>query len=673
MPRHNCFPLLCLSTLVISMLPACLDRPETSATPLSLSNPLLSQILVIDGEPMEVSIAPVYDNKTWAFTTRWDDNNQNNFNMLAVMQEIGLEGSFYLNSFGEGEVEEYAKTLSEAGGDIGGHTMNHPFLPTMKKNVIFREILFNRIILESSTDQQVNSFAFPFGSYQDKHDPEALERISETWLTSGYLNNVYSHFMRDNPVLAHKNVSTSNQVRPGDRVIDAEGFRAQMEAILSNPAKYRAISPAISVGVHAWQSPEELEKFKTLLAEYTGRDDFWYCNQTELASYLFQARATFIRPLQGQPGHFEISRPWAAYAGSDVQLTLILKGPRRPNEVKLGSRWSSQEAYTSYTTLDITPGSEPFTWQVNLPYPAFQPAPTKIDWVACGPGFSEPRKAEKFPGLEVTVKPEKDGYLGVRIEMNGEGKIERGTIYPRTSELYRPHQLNFIGPISKRGGMGTMMFRNLPPESQGPDEGQPFIAFQIDFFLDGEAGRVYAVYLGEDTTPEFVNGSRDGVATAGPLSPEYDRGKLLALSKPGATLGPLDTSPLGQWHLPTQKQRSLYLADRFITVVPDAEWKAAAKSFEDKSGYIVCVGEIELDQSAALHVESALPVQFAAVDGEEIKIVEGQTPELKAGKHRLLLVLDSKGQMRFNREKPQWLKLTASGKPVTWMPASKLL
>lgn len=90
---------------------------------------------------------------------------------------------------------------------------------------MFDEILLNRIQRESETDIPINSFAFPFGSYQGYPDQTAMSYITEALIRSGYHHCVYNRFVRSNPYMPDDLFSTVNQVVPGDRQINAEKFR----------------------------------------------------------------------------------------------------------------------------------------------------------------------------------------------------------------------------------------------------------------------------------------------------------------------------------------------------------------------------------------------------------------------------------------------------------------
>jgi hypothetical protein len=615
--------------------------------------PVFEQELVVEGEPVQIEIAPVYGGKDWAFTTRWDDNNLNSLNMHAAMAEIGLKGSFYLNSSGGQMGADYAQKLSTDGCSVGGHTSHHYFLTTLNANALFYEILFNRIEREADTDRPINSFAFPYGRFQDPAEPAALARITEAWVRSGYHHNVYGYFVQNNPNLPEGYASTGHQVVPGDKKIEADKFRQQMAKLLDNPAENQAQTPVISVGVHPWQPPEELEKFKVLLDEYAGRDDFWYASQTDIAAYRFQATQTQIEPVSGQPGHSTLTRPRVNIAGAEIPLTVRLSGPK-PKAVSLDGE-----------PLVVTPGKTPDTWLVDLHYPPSQPAITRIDWTASGPGVKQPRAAAEFPGLTASLRPTETGWtLNLRNASRFVMYDIRVTV--RLPLLYE-NGLRLLTIDKLLPLMDDSYDFDAGPLNDDPAlrDGQLFAAAEIDFLTGEDVCRLYAIYLGEPANDELQPGARDAFRVAGPIAPDQiDPAQLAALSAPGAGLTPLNATPLGQWRTPTAGQRGLFSRDRIITFSPEAAWREAVKPFSRQPANIVAAGEFALEQAGAVRIEAGLPVIFAAVDGQEVKLTDARTPELPAGPHRLVVVLDTKGRLSFGKEEPQWLALTANGKPV---------
>lgn len=59
--------------------------------------------------------------------------------------------------------------------EIGGHTCTHPSLPQLSESEQEEEIATSRRILQDITGQEITSFAYPYGHY-DERSPRAVER-----------------------------------------------------------------------------------------------------------------------------------------------------------------------------------------------------------------------------------------------------------------------------------------------------------------------------------------------------------------------------------------------------------------------------------------------------------------------------------------------------------------
>lgn len=97
----------------------------------TITLPTFTQQLIITSDATRkpvITILPVYDGKTWAFTARWDDNNPNQLNMQKAMASLGLKGTFYLNGSDTSRQlgGAYARQLSTEGCSVGGP--HHPSL-----------------------------------------------------------------------------------------------------------------------------------------------------------------------------------------------------------------------------------------------------------------------------------------------------------------------------------------------------------------------------------------------------------------------------------------------------------------------------------------------------------------------------------------------------------------
>jgi peptidoglycan/xylan/chitin deacetylase (PgdA/CDA1 family) len=636
--------------------------PVVQAQPQALVPTFTQQLVITPAStstdtPAKLDILPVYDGKTWAFTARWDDNNTNHLNMQKAMASLGLKGTFYLNASSGNTAADYAKQLSTDGCSIGGHTTHHYWLPTLNTNAIFREILLNRIEREADTDLPINSFAFPFGSYRSSLDASAMVHITNALIRSGYHHCVYSGFVRSNPSIPDGLFSTVNQVVPGDRQINADKFRQAVKRILDDPAKYQQTDYSISLGVHCWQSAEELEKFKVLLADYAHRDDFWYCTETEFAAYRLQAKNTQINPVNNKQGTYTIIRPTSVVTGNAIPLSIVITASK-PAKVTLDGQ-----------TLEPVANGEG-RWLVNLPYPASQALPQKIDWVQNNDPQTPKVESVKFPGL---------GFALLNVKNNLSLTIDNST-----DKLLKDVRVNFRMPLACEPGIGQNDFSHLEPGKTAkvaalsyklhdePEyvEGSEFYVAQVDFMLDGQPGRVYVT---QDGTPDYIDQPtlRDATYVMGPLSEEALNWDVLAAeSVPGTTRVALNDTPLGKWFTAQKEDRELLGYNRFVQYNRDEDWKKLAGAYSRKPALLAASLDFAITQDCELSIRSDSSIKQIAIDGQTFALSDNKTPSLKAGNHRVVVLVDTKGRSVFYKPNPVLLKITAGDQEVQYLKAN---
>lgn len=56
----------------------------------------------------------------------------------------------------------------EAGMEIGGHTMTHPFLSRLNEQAIKHELLTSKELLESKLNSKIAFFCYPYGDFDDR-------------------------------------------------------------------------------------------------------------------------------------------------------------------------------------------------------------------------------------------------------------------------------------------------------------------------------------------------------------------------------------------------------------------------------------------------------------------------------------------------------------------------
>ncbi|MCI0638868.1 MAG: NEW3 domain-containing protein [Gemmataceae bacterium] len=227
-----------------------------------------------------------------------DDSNLNNLRVAEVMAQFGQKGTFYLNdphnwwqdSIDTGVIVprerflEIPRRLLNGGNSVGGHTLNHEMLPAMSKNVAFHEIMGVRVALEVAAASPVSSFVYPFVFYQselrqgdDRADLEDMLRRSGFYqLAEHRYNKDWDSGLQDGLFIILDG-STSNG--------------KYSESVLTQP-RCDDDRPLFLVTMHAWVKQwggPEFPKLADIYRKWSGRKDWWYCNQNEYAAYRYQA------------------------------------------------------------------------------------------------------------------------------------------------------------------------------------------------------------------------------------------------------------------------------------------------------------------------------------------------------------------------------------------------
>lgn len=620
------------------------------------SNTLLAQIqtfhqqLQIQADPSaKVEILPVLDGKVWALTARWDDNNKNSLNMLNAMAEIGIKGTFYLNGSKGSTGEDFAKKLSTQGCSVGGHTHKHTWMTMQTPRAMFEDTLKNRIEREADCDVPVHSFAFPYGRYRDGYEPQKTELITKTLIRSGYHHNVYTSFVRKNKYMPENVTSTVNQIVPGDRKINADKFHAKMKKYLDSPEKYYANDYSISLGVHAWQPAQELVKFKELLSQYAGRDDFWYCNQNEFAAYRMQAVNSKLS--KSQNGRYQLTRPTAITAGNEVPLTLAISGDK-PAKVLLDGQ-----------SLPVAQHANG-TWLVNLPYPATQALPQKIDWTHNAVDGKDLRVAKEFPNLKFKLSKTNDGNWNLVLNNISDKDLRDIKIILRLGLQYKTGLQDQTVSQIKAGQSKNIAFESGALETVATyTDGKEFAAAQVDFNLAGTLGRIYATFAGASNA-KFKNVPRDAAFILGPIANDaLDLDLASKVSIQNAVYDTTTTDFAKRWFAPSIGHAGYFKSKQIIAYNNDKAWKKYASKFTRKPGLILVGMDITTPESGPLTLKSELSPKHVFVDGKAVKLNKKITESISQGDHRIVMVLALKRHV-FYKAQPAFMELTVNKKPV---------
>jgi peptidoglycan/xylan/chitin deacetylase (PgdA/CDA1 family) len=102
-------------------------------------------------------------------TTSWDDGHRNDLKVAELLALRKLPGTFYVTSGGFGKSSNMPagdlRELSNAGFEIGGHTVTHPILTDLDPGSLSREVVDCKASLEAILSREVSSFAYPKGRF----------------------------------------------------------------------------------------------------------------------------------------------------------------------------------------------------------------------------------------------------------------------------------------------------------------------------------------------------------------------------------------------------------------------------------------------------------------------------------------------------------------------------
>ena len=112
--------------------------------------------------PKEYEIAPWYDYKPAAITYSFDDGIFNQLQKGApLLDKYEFKGSFNLITSWNHDWEAYKK-VAESGHEISSHTINHPNLPEIDKEIQTTELKDSKKYIEKMTGQECITLVYPY-------------------------------------------------------------------------------------------------------------------------------------------------------------------------------------------------------------------------------------------------------------------------------------------------------------------------------------------------------------------------------------------------------------------------------------------------------------------------------------------------------------------------------
>lgn len=103
-------------------------------------------------------------------TTSWDDGHPADLRLTKLLKKYDIPATFYIpieNIQRKNMNTEQIKTISK-NFDIGGHTYHHIRLPKLSDDEALNEIITGKRELEEITGNEIISFCYPGGEFDDK-------------------------------------------------------------------------------------------------------------------------------------------------------------------------------------------------------------------------------------------------------------------------------------------------------------------------------------------------------------------------------------------------------------------------------------------------------------------------------------------------------------------------
>jgi len=203
-------------------------------------------------------------------TTSWDDGHPLDMKLAELLDKYNISATFYIPcKNGVHKVVENSDLINlNRRFEIGGHTVNHIFLNTLKKHEAKDEIFNCKSILQEILGEEINAFCFPGGKYSNrdidlvKNAGFLFGRTTDLFHTSIDLNQTimntsiqtYNH--KFNTLLKHclKRTFILPIIKYNSFIPHHRNYRKLAQLVLEETSKTNGI-------FHLWGHSWEIEKY----------------------------------------------------------------------------------------------------------------------------------------------------------------------------------------------------------------------------------------------------------------------------------------------------------------------------------------------------------------------------------------------------------------------------
>ena len=539
-----------------------------------------------DAQKAQIAIAPLPEGRKLAFTSRWDDSSGQHVQRAEMFKRTGMVPMFFLNG-DMGYFKGIVPKLKSLGARFGNHTVNHPFLMESGVNIMFNEVVENKLRIECFSDTPNTSFVIPY-SWECSLEPRRAAMLAKMLVDNGiFVSSDWPLAAAEQPASEWMPGFTfsGNDNQPTDKTFYG-GLSNAVASVTKNPDY-----PKVTFGIHSWCKPDGLLKQEKWINETIAahKGDWWITDDAHYGAYRYEFWHAKTKKLgvKGNVATFEVLRHDPAFLGEVQPLT--------------------------YTFGD----AKPVKVSVSGGYSALPALPAKIDRMENG-------ASAEFPDLSLTVKvDEAKGELS--YEFMGDAEV--------IAVVVNPAPLWANGRILAAEAKKTVSL-GAANEIAEYREGDRLYVVGVDFVKNGVRGRLYATEIVPGLQKKFGGTARDAALVLGPINlDDFPAEKVAALAVPGVTLPNVGDGIHQFWRSMADKKRCGFSAAAYIpwSSSNSAEFKAAMAKAQpaDRPTFLAAV-DFECDDAG----EKDFLVNRAKWEKTEFW-VNGRHFEAKGGQHRI--------------------------------------
>ncbi len=229
--------------------------------------------------------------RTKALILSYDDGPSQDMRFVELLNRYGVKGTFNVNSGRLGlDAEWMAEFIGEPGQyvtaeelrvvyeghEIASHTVNHPHVLELNSQQLREEIVHDVELLESLAAAPVESFAYPFGEFDDR----IVAVLADTSITNARtVEDTNGFALPDDPLRWHPTVHHTRALPLVDEFLALDSD-----------------APALlMIWGHSWEFDKGAADNRWAVAEAIveklgGHEDIWYAGAGELVRYLQAVR-----------------------------------------------------------------------------------------------------------------------------------------------------------------------------------------------------------------------------------------------------------------------------------------------------------------------------------------------------------------------------------------------